>query len=54
MKVIYIIGNGFDINLGMKTKYSDFYTYYQTINSKSILIKNLTLSPILKTGLSEL
>lgn len=41
MKVIFIIGNGFDINLGMKTKYSDFYTYYQTIDSKSILIKNL-------------
>lgn len=28
MKVLYIIGNGFDISLGMKTGYSDFYRYY--------------------------
>lgn len=28
MKVVYLIGNGFDLNLGLKTGYSDFYTYY--------------------------
>ena len=28
MKVVYLIGNGFDLNLGLKTSYSDFYTYY--------------------------
>ncbi|MBK7465948.1 MAG: hypothetical protein IPJ43_03540 [Saprospiraceae bacterium] len=39
MEILYIIGNGFDINLGMKTRYSDFYTYYKTTNSKSEAIQ---------------
>lgn len=30
MKVLFIIGNGFDINLGLKTKYSEFYEYYKS------------------------
>lgn len=28
MNITYIIGNGFDINLGMKTRYVDFYKWY--------------------------
>lgn len=28
MKIVFIIGNGFDICLGLKTKYEDFYNYY--------------------------
>ncbi|RYX89815.1 hypothetical protein EON78_07145 [bacterium] len=24
MKILYFIGNGFDLNIGMQTKYSDF------------------------------
>ncbi|MDR0954391.1 MAG: bacteriophage abortive infection AbiH family protein [Rikenellaceae bacterium] len=28
MNIVYLIGNGFDINLGMKTGYKDFYNYY--------------------------
>jgi hypothetical protein len=28
MNIVYLLGNGFDVNLGMKTKYSDFYKYY--------------------------
>jgi tetratricopeptide (TPR) repeat protein len=28
MKIVYLIGNGFDLNLGMKTKCSDFCEYY--------------------------
>lgn len=28
MKTVFLIGNGFDINLGLKTSYSDFYDYY--------------------------
>ena len=27
MNITYIIGNGFDINLGLKTSYRDFYEY---------------------------
>ena len=28
MKVVYLIGNGFDIKLDMNTRYFDFYNYY--------------------------
>lgn len=33
MKAVFLIGNGFDINLGLKTKYTDFYEYYLELNS---------------------
>lgn len=33
MNITYIIGNGFDINLGLKTSYKDFYEYYERIDS---------------------
>lgn len=32
MQIIHIIGNGFDLNLGLKTKYSDFFEYYTKKN----------------------
>lgn len=44
MKILFIIGNGFDINLGIKSKYSDFYNFYQTVNSNSESINNLKKS----------
>ena len=28
MNITYIIGNGFDINLGLRTGYKDFYEWY--------------------------
>lgn len=28
MRTVYLIGNGFDVNLGLPTKYHDFYIYY--------------------------
>ncbi len=28
MRTVYLIGNGFDVNLDLPTKYSDFYNYY--------------------------
>lgn len=28
MNIVYLIGNGFDVNLGMNTRYQDFYKYY--------------------------
>lgn len=28
MNIVYLIGNGFDLNLGMKTSYKDFYEKY--------------------------
>jgi len=31
MNIVYLIGNGFDLNLGMKTSYTDFYNYYLSL-----------------------
>lgn len=41
MKILYFIGNGFDINLGMNTRYSDFYSYYKLQPSKNDIVSNL-------------
>lgn len=41
MQILYLIGNGFDVNLGMKTKYTDFYKFYQEIETESTILKNL-------------
>ena len=40
MEIAYLIGNGFDLNLGLKTRYDDFYDYYidnHTTSIKSVL-----------------
>ena len=41
MKILYLVGNGFDINLNMATKYSQFYDYYSKLPSKNHIIANL-------------
>ena len=41
MNITYIIGNGFDVNLGLKTRYQDFYDYYQNQPSPSEEVKQL-------------
>lgn len=33
MNIVYLIGNGFDINTGLKTRYIDFYEYYLALDS---------------------
>ena len=38
MYITFLIGNGFDINLGLKTKYVDFYDYYKKHAKKNSLI----------------
>lgn len=38
---MYLLGNGFDINLGMKTRYSDFYENYLRKESKNTLVQKL-------------
>ena len=35
MKIVYLIGNGFDVNIEMKTKYNDFYEYYLSLSKKN-------------------
>ncbi|MBY6063561.1 bacteriophage abortive infection AbiH family protein [Pseudidiomarina sediminum] len=44
MKFVYIIGNGFDINLGLKTRYSDFYEYYQKQQTESSVVRDFKQS----------
>ena len=41
MNVLFFIGNGFDLNLGMKTSYVDFYSYYKNVHTDSIPIRKL-------------
>jgi hypothetical protein len=41
MKIVYFIGNGFDVNLNLKTKYTEFYKHYLDIESKSEPIMKL-------------
>lgn len=37
MDITFLVGNGFDINLGLKTRYTDFYPYYLSKNHKNII-----------------
>lgn len=41
MKVVYIIGNGFDLQIGLPTKYSDFYQYYAGLKAESEYVNKL-------------
>lgn len=40
MKIVYLIGNGFDLNLGLKTRFTDFYKYYLAQESANQTIKD--------------
>lgn len=39
MNITFLIGNGFDINLGLRTRYSDFYPYFINKCSEKNIIK---------------
>jgi hypothetical protein len=41
MNILYLIGNGFDLNLGLKTSYKDFYNHYNSQKSSISLIQEL-------------
>lgn len=41
MNVLFIIGNGFDLQIGLPTRYSDFYQYYVSLESKSDSVNRL-------------
>ena len=44
MNVLFFIGNGLDISLGMKTDYQDFYDYYQKLETEDDDLKQLKKS----------
>lgn len=41
MQILYIIGNGFDLNLKLETSYQHFYEYYKGIQSENPIIAKL-------------
>tara|TARA_R110002049_G_scaffold12818_3_gene56968 strand:- start:3716 stop:4702 length:987 start_codon:yes stop_codon:yes gene_type:complete len=41
MKIVYLLGNGFDVNLDLETKYIQFYKHYKNLDSKSDSIMRL-------------
>ena len=41
MQTVFLIGNGFDVNLGLKTRYAEFYEYYLNIPTENKNIRNL-------------
>ena len=43
MNTLFIIGNGFDLNLDLKTSYKDFYEYYKKTPSTNEEIRKLKL-----------
>lgn len=41
MQILYIIGNGFDLNLGLETSYNHFYEYYKNVKSDNTNVQKL-------------
>lgn len=41
--ITFLIGNGFDLNLGLDTKYSDFYKYFEKHSSNLNMIKQWSI-----------
>lgn len=41
MQILYLIGNGFDISLGLETRYTDFCTFYQKIETQKTVLQKL-------------
>lgn len=39
MNITFLIGNGFDINLGLNTRYSDFYPYFVEKSTQTNMIR---------------
>ena len=54
MNVVYLIGNGFDIKLGLKTRYPDFYSYYFKSPNSNLKIESFKKTLQQDTKNSEL
>lgn len=42
VRITFLIGNGFDINVGLKTKYAEFYQYYKQQNPDDMIAKAIS------------
>ena len=49
MKFVFLIGNGFDLNLNLKTRYRNFYDRYISLPSKNSTIKKSVSSGLTLT-----
>lgn len=52
MNIVYLIGNGFDRNLGLRTSYKDFYNFYKKQESSNENIRKI--KEFIANGESEL
>ena len=52
MNIVYLIGNGFDRNLGLRTSYRDFYNFYKKQRSSNENIRRI--KEFIANGESEL
>ena len=41
MNITFFIGNGFDLNIGLRTRYTDFYKYYQENCPSNIISQSI-------------
>lgn len=48
MNITFLVGNGFDLNLGLNTKYIDFYPYFIENSSDGNIIKGMLIEDDLK------
>jgi hypothetical protein len=42
MNVTFLLGNGFDLNLGLSTSYKDFYSYYTKKEPNDFIAKSIS------------
>ena len=47
MNITFFIGNGFDLNLGLKTSYKDFYLYFKQKYPENIIAKEINIEDAL-------
>lgn len=40
-RITFLIGNGFDLNVGLKTRYKDFYEYYSRENPNDFIARSI-------------
>lgn len=50
MNITYLIGNGFDINLGLDTRFTDFYKYYLKIESPNEFINKFKENELIRNA----
>ena len=41
MNITFLVGNGFDLNLKLDTRYTDFYKYYIEHDPKDLLSESI-------------